>query len=443
MGTFTSSLNQLGLGANKLGSTPGGGQQLPPAGLNRFAPAIPETFEELGLSQSFVTDLVLRRLLLEGFSSLTNLSHTLKLSIPIIDIVFKHLRAQQLIEVKGMIGNDYSFVLSAAGRQLASDRFAILQYASAAPVSLKDYVAATKLQAAKVFVDRRTLRMAFSDLVVPDRLLDQLGPALISQNSIFLYGPSGNGKTSIAERMLRVYQDGILMPYAVEVDNQVIQLYDPVVHQRIEMDDPEIDPRWILCKRPCIVVGGELVPNMLELRLDDASGIYAAPLQMKANNGIFIIDDFGRQLISPRDLLNRWIVPLDRRVDYLSLRYGVKFQIPFEMMVVFSTNLDPSDLADEAFLRRIQNKILIEPVEPHVFDQIFHRVFRAREVPYNEEAPEYLRNLCLQDGREYLRACYPMDICNLLVSISRYEHRSVQATREDLERAVNLYFAKD
>ncbi len=443
MGTFTSSLGSLGSGTSKSTFV----DTLPPNSTspqaNRFAPAIPETFEELGLAQSFVTDLVLRRLILEGFSSLSSLSHTLKLSVSIIDIIFKHLRAQQLIEVKGMIGNDYSFVLSQAGRQLASDRFATVQYASAAPVSLKDYVAATKLQAAKVFVDRRTLRLAFSDLVVPDRLLDQLGPALISQNSIFLYGPSGNGKTSIAERMLRVYQDAILMPYAVEVDNQVIQLYDPVVHQRIEMDDPEIDPRWILCKRPCLVVGGELVPNMLELRLDDASGIYAAPLQMKANNGIFIIDDFGRQLISPRDLLNRWIVPLDRRVDYLSLRYGIKFQIPFEMMVVFSTNLDPSDLADEAFLRRIQNKILIEPVEPHVFDQIFQRVFRAREVPYNDDSAEFLRNLCLQDGREYLRACYPMDICNLLISISRYEHRQVGATREDLERAVNLYFARD
>ncbi len=426
MGTFTSSLSSLGSIAQKGNSTSGSLQgltSLEPGlggpGLNRFAPAIPENFDDLGLSQGYVTDLVLRRLLLEGFSSLSSLSQTLKLSVSIIDVVFKHLRAQQLIEVKGMIGNDYSFVLSQAGRQLASDRFAIVQYASAAPVSLKDYVAATKLQTAKVFVDRRTLRMAFSDLIVPDRLLDQLGPALISQNSIFLYGPSGNGKTSIAERMLRVYQDGILMPYAVEVDNQVIQLYDPVVHQRIEMDDPEIDPRWILCKRPCIVVGGELVPNMLELRLDDASGIYAAPLQMKANNGIFIIDDFGRQLISPRDLLNRWIVPLDRRVDYLSLRYGVKFQIPFDMMVVFSTNLDPSDLADEAFLRRIQNKILIEPVEPHVFDQIFQRVFRSREVPYGEDASEFLRTLCLQDGREYLRACYPMDICNLLISISR------------------------
>jgi len=443
MGSFTSSLGSLGLGATRNLSSSSATQGLGGTQLNRFAPAVPENLEDLGLAQSFVTDLVLRRLLLEGFSSLSSLSNILKLSVPIIDTVFKHLRAQQLIEVKGMIGNDYSFVLSQAGRQLASDRFAIVQYASAAPVSLKDYVAATKLQSAKVYVDRRTLRMAFSDLVVPDSLLDQLGPALISQNSIFLYGPSGNGKTCIAERMLRVYQDAILMPYAVEVDNQVIQLYDPVVHQRIEMDDPEIDPRWILCKRPCIVVGGELVPNMLELRLDDASGIYAAPLQMKANNGIFIIDDFGRQLMSPRDLLNRWIVPLDRRVDYLSLRYGIKFQIPFEMMVVFSTNLDPSDLADEAFLRRIQNKILIEPVEPHVFDQIFHRVFRGREVPYADDTPEFLRNLCLQDGREYLRACYPMDICNLLVSISRYEHRAVEATREDLERAVSLYFAKD
>ena len=269
-----------------------------------------------------------------------------------------------------MIGNDYTFVLSQAGRQLASDRLQISQYAGACPVGLKDYHAATKLQVAKVQIDRRTLRMAFSDLVVTDGMLDAVGPALITQSSIFLYGPSGNGKTSIAERMLRVYQDAVYIPWSVEVDGQIINLYDPVVHQRIEIDDPDIDPRWVLCRRPCIVVGGEMVPSMLELRLDDTSGIYAAPLQMKANNGIFIIDDFGRQLMSPRDLLNRWIVPLDRKVDYLTLRYGVKFQIPFELMVVFSTNLDPSDLADEAFLRRIHNKILVEPVSASVFDQI-------------------------------------------------------------------------
>ncbi len=407
-----------------------------------FAPAVPQNIEDLGIPQSLVLDLVLRRLLLEGFSSLQSLSTALRLSLPLVDQAFRQLRAQQLLEVKGMIGNDYTFVLSQAGKNLASDRFQISQYAGAAPVSLNDYHAATRAQAARVTVDRKSLRAALSDLVVTDRLLDGLGPALITQSSIFLYGPSGNGKTSIAERMLRIYQDAVLMPYAVEVDNQIISLYDPVVHQKLELDDPDIDPRWILCRRPCIVVGGELIPSMLELRLDDSSGIYAAPLQMKANNGIFIVDDFGRQLMSPRDLLNRWIVPLDRRVDYLTLRYGVKFQIPFELMVVFSTNLDPASLADEAFLRRIHNKIYIEPVDAITFDQIFQRVVAARRVPSEADSAEHLRKLCLADGRDELRACYPLDICNILVSIGEYERRPVAMTKADMERAVGLYFAK-
>jgi hypothetical protein len=407
-----------------------------------FAPPVPQNYDDLGIPESLVLDLVLRRLLLEGFSSLHSLSKALKLSLPIVDHAFRHLRSQQLIEVKGMIGNDYTFVLSQAGKNLASDRFQISQYAGAAPVSLTGYTNATRSQSAKVNIDRKALRAALSDLVVTDRMLDALGPALISQSSIFLYGPSGNGKTSIAERMLRIYQDAILIPYAVEVDNQIISLYDPVVHTKLELDDPEIDPRWILCRRPCIVVGGELIPSMLELRLDDTSGIYAAPLQMKANNGIFIIDDFGRQLMSPRDLLNRWIVPLDRRVDYLTLRYGVKFQIPFELMVVFSTNLDPADLADEAFLRRIHNKILVEPVDNATFDNIFKRVVAAKRVPAEPDSSDYLRKLCMQDGRVELRACYPLDICNILVSIAEYERRPIQMTKEDLERAVDLYFAK-
>lgn len=407
-----------------------------------FRPPVPQTYEQLGISESLVLDLVLRRLLMEGFSSLRSLSAALRVSIPIVEVAFRQLRNQQLIEVKGMQGNDYQFVLSQAGKQLASDRFQISQYAGAAPVSLKVYNEATRLQSARVSVDRKAMRAAFSDLVVPDRMLDQIGPAIISQSSIFLYGPSGNGKTSVAERMLRVYQDAVLIPQAIEVDNQIISVYDPVVHQKIELDDPEVDPRWLLCRRPCIVVGGELVPSMLELRLDDTSGIYAAPLQMKANNGIFIIDDFGRQLMSPRDLLNRWIVPLDRRVDYLSLRYGVKFQIPFEVMVVFSTNLDPQDLADEAFLRRIHNKILIESVDAGTFDQIFARVVSSKRVPHEPDSAEYLRRLCLSDGRSELRACYPLDICNILIAISDYERRAVRMTKDDLERAVGLYFAK-
>ena len=407
-----------------------------------YQPRIPQNFTELGISESLVLDLVLRRMVIEGFSTLTGLSKSICVSLPIVDAVFKHMRQQQLVEIKGMNGNDYQFVLSAAGKQLAGERFQVSQYAGACPVSLPEYHAATKSQAARITVDRRVLRQAFADLVVSDRMLDQMGPAIISQTSIFVYGPTGNGKTSLAERMLRVYQDAVMIPYAVEVDNQIISVYDPVVHHPVDHDDADVDPRWILCKRPCILVGGELIPSMLELRLDETSGIYAAPLQMKANNGILLIDDFGRQLMSPRDLLNRWIVPLDRRVDYLTLRYGVKFQIPFELMVVFSTNLEPSDLADEAFLRRIHNKIYVEAVDPASFDQIFSRVVQARNIPAEPDSAEYLRKLCLREGRTELRACYPTDICNILQAIGRYEGRPPQMTKPELERAAALYFAR-
>ena len=407
-----------------------------------FRPPVPQTFADLGIPETLVLDLMLRRMVIEGFSSMTGLSRSIRVSLPIVDLVFKHMRQQQLVEIKGMSGNDYQFVLSAAGKQLAGERFQVSQYAGACPVSLNEYHAAAKAQQARISIDRRVLRQAFSDLVVSDKMLDQMGPAIISQTSIFVYGPTGNGKTSLAERMLRVYQDAVMIPYAVEVDNQIISVYDPVVHHPIDHDDVDVDPRWILCKRPCIVVGGELIPSMLELRLDESSGIYAAPLQMKANNGILLIDDFGRQLMSPRDLLNRWIVPLDRRVDYLTLRYGIKFQIPFELMVVFSTNLEPSDLADEAFLRRIHNKIYVEAVDAGAFDQIFSRVVQSRNIQAEPDSSEYLRKLCLRDGRAELRACYPADICNILLAIGRYEGRPPQMTKPELERATALYFAR-
>jgi hypothetical protein len=407
-----------------------------------FAPPIPSDFKALGIAQTLVLDLILRRMLMEGYSNLLSLSAHLRLAVPIIDATFRHMRQQQLVDVKGMAGNDYNFVLSQAGKLLAAERFQITQYAGPAPVCLPDYESATKAQAARVEVDRTTLKSMFSDLVISDQLLDQLGPALIAQGSIFIYGPTGNGKTSLAERMLRMYKDEVLIPYAVEVDNQIISVYDPVVHRAADQQDPECDSRWIRCKRPCIVVGGELVPAMLELRLDESSGIYAAPLQMKANNGIFIIDDFGRQLMSPRDLLNRWIVPLDRRVDYLSLQYGVKFQIPFEMLVVFSTNLDPSDLADEAFLRRIHSKIYVEAVDDKSFDEIFSRVVRARRIATEPNSAAYLRKLCLSEGRMELRACYPLDICSILQSIGQYEKRPPRMTKVELERATALYFAR-
>ena len=358
-----------------------------------FWPEVPYKVEDLGIPRSSVIDLILRRLYAVGTGTLETLSATLKLSWQVVETVFHQLRQQQLVEVKGMVGNDYTFVLTANGRAMAAERVEMCSYAGPAPVSIQDYHRSTRAQTAKVSVNRATLRKAFGDLVVTDAILDQLGPSLISQKSLFLYGPTGNGKTSLAERMLRVYTDRILIPHAVEVDGQVIMLYDPVVHHKLDTHDEYLDPRWMVCQRPFITVGGELVPSMLELRLDESSGVYAAPFQMKANNGILLIDDFGRQVMSPRELLNRWIVPLDRRVDYLSLRYGVKFQIPFETMVVFSTNLDPQDLADEAFLRRIQNKIFVDVVAPETFDEIFRRVVAERNLPCEPGVGDYFREL--------------------------------------------------
>lgn len=417
-----------------------------PEGQHGFAPAAPRSLEELGVSAQLVADLMLRRLLLEGVSTTVTLSHALKLPPPIIDTLFRHLRQQQLVEVKGMKGNDYHLALTAAGKQQASDRFNVVPYAGACPVPLAAYDRAVRAQAADVYVNRQLLREAFHDLVLSDRLLDQLGPALISRSPIFLYGPSGNGKTSVAERLLRVYSDTVRIPYAIEVDNQIISIYDPVVHVAAAPRDEDtelLDARWIVCRRPCLVTGGELIAEMLELRFDPSSGVYSAPLQMKANNGLFIIDDFGRQPISPRELLNRWIVPLDRRVDYLTLRYGVSFQVPFELTVVFSTNLDPHDLADDAFMRRIRNKIEIESVDPASFDAIFERLAARRGIPVQAGASEYLRRRCQDEsGSPELRACYPTDICNLLESIGRYEDRRIEVTPEGIDRAVDIYFAR-
>lgn len=407
-----------------------------------YSPPIPYQDEQLGISKSLITDLVLRRVYSEGTSNLTSLMEVLKLPHPIIEGVFHHLRQQQLLEVRGMVGEDYTFVLSEAGRQFAIDRLQISQYASAAPVSINHYVKAARAQVAVLALKRPRLRSALADIVVTEEMLDQLGPAVVSQKALFLYGSTGNGKTSIAERLVRVYDDLIVIPYAVEVDGQIIMLYDPVVHQRVDYDTSEMDARWVVCRRPCVIVGGELISSMLELQLDVASNIYAAPVQMKANNGMLIIDDFGRQVMAPRELLNRWIIPLDRRVDYLTLRHGVKFQIPFELMVIFATNLEPTELADEAFLRRIHNKIHVHAVDAQVFDTIFQRVVEAAGITCDEDSAEYLRGLCFRSGATELRACYPRDIRDISTWISRFEERPVRMTKEDMERAAKLYFTQ-
>jgi predicted ATPase with chaperone activity len=406
-------------------------------------PSIPDRVEDLGIPRSLVSDLILRYLWLHGSANLAALHDTLKLSFPVLEMLFHQFRQQQLLEVKGMVGNDYAFSLTNAGRTQATARNEVCQYAGPAPVSIQEYHSVVKTQVPEVRLSRESLRQAFSDLVLPDGLLDQLGPSLIGHQSLFLYGGTGNGKTSIAERILRIYRDTVLVPYAVEVNGHIITVFDPVVHRVVKADEDELlDPRWVRCHRPCITVGGELSAAMLELRLDESTHVFISPCQMKANNGILIIDDFGRQVLTPRELLNRWIVPLDRRVDYLTLASGMKFQVPFELMVVFSTNLDPKDLADEAFLRRIQTKIMVENVSNDVFDQIFMRVMQHFQVPCEPGCAEYLRERCASAGARYLRACYPVDTYKLVKAITEYEGRPVRMTRANIDRAVGLYFAR-
>jgi predicted ATPase with chaperone activity len=405
-------------------------------------PLAPRALAELKIPHTLVTNLMLRHLRTRGVSTIASLNESMKLSVSVIESLFEELRKLQLIHVKGMVGNDYAFELTSLGRNQASENSEFCNYAGPAPVSLGEYYQAIRAQAAKVKVNREGLRAALSDLVVSDRLLDQLGPALISQQSLFLYGPTGNGKTSYAERLVRVYGDTVVMPYTVEVDGQIVIVYDPVVHHKTQIDTQGLDPRWVVCQRPCITVGGELAANLLDLQIDKASGTYLAPLQMKANNGMLIIDDLGRQTISPQELLNRWIVPLDRRVDYLTLSYGMKFEIPFELLVVFATNLHPADLADEAFLRRIPNKISVDTVNEQMFDQIFERVAAQHGFPSDPASAKHLRSQCLRRGGDKLRACQPHDIFQILDWISEYEERPAQLNPSELDRAVELYFAR-
>jgi hypothetical protein len=407
-----------------------------------YKPKAPDSLQNLDIPVHLVEDLVLRYLYSKGAGRISELSGALKLSFSIIDAVFQQMRQRQLFEVTGLNGKDYAFTLSGAGREHALNRMQVSHYTGPAPVTVENYFAAVRKQVADIQLDRSFIKKALSDLVLTNEILDQLGPALISQNSIFLYGPTGNGKTSIVKRLLRVFQDVVLIPYAVEFDGQIIVLYDPAVHERVESNVTSIDPRWVLCRRPCILVGGELEPKMLELQMEESTKVYAAPLQMRANNGILIIDDFGRQLLSPQYLLNRWIVPLDRRVDYLTLKYGVKFQIPFEMIVVFSTNLDPNDLADEAFLRRIQNKIYVGATGSDVFDKIFFRILEEKNIPSQQNCEKFLRQLCLELGPKELRACYPRDIIDIIISTSKYETKPLEINEDNLLRAVKLYFTK-
>ena len=399
----------------------------------------PGRIEDLGVPEALVTGLFLKHAYNTGNCTIGGLADTLRLAPDLVELIFRKLSSQRFIEVRGTYGDDLEFVLSQAGKTAALERIQICRYSGPVPVPLAQYETVVRSQVARTRLNRERLARAYEDLTVPLDLLNRLGPALAAQKSMFLYGPSGTGKSSLAERILRIYDDRIAIPWAVEADGIIVSVYDPAVHHAVPAQRRDDDPRWMFCARPSIVVGGEMVPAMLELQRDPEGGYFVAPLHMKANNGIFVIDDFGRQMISPRELLNRWIVPLDRRTDYLSAN-GAKFAIPFEVFVVFSTNLNPTELADEAFLRRIPNKILVDSISPEVFDDIVGRRLLSTGWLAESGAAEHLRDLCALQGS--LRPCYPRDMFQIIESIAEFEERSPELTRSDVSRAADLYFAK-
>ena len=401
----------------------------------------PKSIAGLGIPDALVTDLVRRRCLLEGTTNVRRLSTALGLRPSLVDTIVQELREKREIEVLGMDGRDFRLALTTLGQAQANDRRLHCRYAGPAPVSLECYRSVVGLQRLTVHANRALLKRAFSDLVIADDLLDELGPALNTNGAMFLYGPPGTGKTSVAERIVRISPDHVLIPHAVEVDSQIISVFDQRVHDVIDEQPEDLDPRWMLCRRPCVVAGGELTGSMLDLTYDTTSGVYRAPLQMKANNGVMIIDDFGRQIVSPEQLLNRWIVPLDRRIDFLSLSYGVSFEVPFDVKVVLSTNLDPADLGDEAFFRRIQSKIFVGPVTAESFNWILARVAHSMGIGCDAEAAEYLRTVCLQRGGD-LRPHLPADVCTLVRALAEYQGDDPTLNRVTIDRAVDLYYTR-
>ncbi len=402
----------------------------------------PRDAEALGIGVNMVNDMIVRRMLAEGRTSLSRLVDTLTLSPTILQPMVSKLRDLALIELDGMDGRNWVMSLTNAGRELAVERARQCSYMSTAPVPLDLYTRVIWLQSAKLTLDRELLTRAMSDLVIAPDLIDMLGPAVQDKGAMFLYGPPGTGKSSLAERLSRAYGDLVAIPRAVTVDGQIITVYDPTVHHAAEEQPPQLDGRWVLCERPCVVAGGELVMSMLDLAHDVSSGTYLSPLQMRANNGVFVIDDFGRQTMTPEQLLNRWIVPLDRGHDYLSLNYGLKFQVPFDVKVAFSTNLPPDRLGDEAFFRRIHHKIYIGCIDDDQFDWILVRVAKKYAVECTQEGAAYLRQVTRSRGDGELRPYLPGVVCSIISSVARYESKPPTLDRESIDRFAITYFTR-
>jgi hypothetical protein len=417
-------------------------------------PLPPATIAETGLHPDTLAQLMLKTLI-AGESSGTQLADHMRLPYSVLDAMIQHARVEKLIEVRGASGAGnagYRYALTDLGRDRAMQFLDINRYVGPAPVPLSQYNAYVRASmAARPWIDKDRLGTGFSELVVSAEMYDKLGPAVNSGKSLFLYGAPGNGKTVVAEGIGRALGSDMHIPFAVDVDGQTITMFDPVNHvstsaagvQHSVITAAAYDRRWEQVRRPVVVVGGELTLEMLDLTFNPISKFYEAPIQMKAIGGVFVVDDFGRQRIPPRDLLNRWIVPLESRVDFLTLHTGRKFEVPFNVFIIFATNLQPESLADEAFLRRIPYKIRAKNPTAEEYVKIFELNCRKRGLAFDPVMVEYLMRKYYQPRKLQMRACHPRDLLEQVIDMCRYQNRAPAITRDLLDAACAGYFLEE
>ena len=413
-----------------------------------FRPSEPASISETGLPVSLIESLLIKRLAVVGMSSGRQLANDLCLPFATLEKLYQHLRSRQLIVHQGSAPlNDYSYTLTENGRDRAAIASQACSYVGPAPVPLMDYVLSAEAQTIRAESPKRAqLRNAFKDISINESLFESLGPAINSGAGLFLYGEPGNGKSTLAQRITQCFGHEIWIPHAIFEDGQIIKFFDAAYHQQAQDDSDSLihqaafDKRWMKIRRPTVVVGGELTMDSLEIRHDPNSNVSEASLQMKSNCGCLLVDDFGRQQIEPQELLNRWIVPLESRVDFLTLSSGKKIQVPFEQLIIFSTNLEPADLVDEAFLRRIPYKIEISDPSPKEFHVLFQIYCEKFECEYKSEIVDYLLNEHFVKPGRRLRRCHPRDLLNQIRSFCVYNELPMEMRPEYFDRVVRSYF---